>query len=122
MAQDRETVIRLEEIVVTATKQKADVFDTSIPVNIIDKETIDRKIARSMGDVFKNQPGLSVSETGPGSIRPQIRGLFDDRVLILVDGIRLSEQRGTGNHRLSIDPAQIEDTDNLETADGKLLQ
>jgi len=108
MAQDRETVIRLEEIVVTATKQKADVFDTSIPVNIIDKETIDREVARSMGDVFKNQPGLSVSETGSGSIRPQIRGLFDDRVLILVDGMRLSEQRGTGNHRLSIDPAQIE--------------
>ena len=61
-----------------------------------------------MGDVFENQAGISVSETGPGSIRPQIRGLLDDRVLILVDGIRLSEQRGTGNHRLSVDPKQIE--------------
>ena len=37
-----------------------------------------------------------------------IRGLYGERVLVLVNGVRLSEQRPGGNHVLSLDPAQIE--------------
>ncbi|MBN2231864.1 MAG: TonB-dependent receptor [Deltaproteobacteria bacterium] len=100
--------LRLDELVITATRSQREVFDTPLPVNRITRDDIDRLTPRSMADLFRRQPGPDVSVTGPGSVRPMIRGLYDDRVLILVDGIRLSEQRGGGNHAFSISPHQIE--------------
>ncbi len=99
---------KLDEIVITAKKHGEKVFNTSLPVNVIDREDIERKVPRSMGDVFQGQAGVDASRTSMGSMRPMIRGLYGERVLILVDGIRLSELMGSSSHALSIDPSQIE--------------
>lgn len=98
---------RLEEVVVTATGYDRLALDTSLPMNVINDEDLGERVAQSMVDVFAGEPGVDVSSTGTGSVRPVIRGLFDERVLILVDGLRLSEQRPGGNHILSLDPAQV---------------
>ena len=98
---------RLEEVVVTATGVDRLALDTSLPVNVINAEDLDERVAQTMVDVLEGEPGVAVSSTGTGSVRPVIRGLFDERVLILVDGLRLSEQRPGGNHILSLDPAQV---------------
>ncbi|HAY21786.1 MAG TPA: hypothetical protein DCY27_06395 [Desulfobacterales bacterium] len=100
--------VQMESVVVTATRTETPVFETSLPVNVIRRGQIEREQPISIAEIFKREAGLDASTTGPGSVRPMIRGLFDDRVLVLVDGIRLSEQRGGGSHRLSIDPYQIE--------------
>lgn len=100
--------VSLDEIIVTASMNEAKVFNSSLPVNVITRKDIERTVPADMGDLFKYQPGLNVSYTSMGSVRPMIRGLYDERVLIMVDGIRLSEQRGGGDHALSINPGQIE--------------
>ena len=100
--------VNLDEIIVTASMNEAKVFNSSLPVNVITRKEIEHTVPADMGDLFKYQPGLNVSYTSMGSLRPMIRGLYDDRVLIMVDGIRLSEQRGGGDHALSINPGQIE--------------
>jgi len=105
---EKAETVQLDAVVVTATRTDTPAFDTSLPVNVIPRQQIEREQPISLGDLFKRQAGVDASSTGPGIVRPMIRGLFDDRVLVLVDGIRLSEQRGGGNHRLSIDPEQIE--------------
>jgi len=102
------SALQLEETVVTATGHASQAFDTSMPMNVITAEDLERRGAVSMEDVFRGEAGLNVSATGPNSVRPMIRGLYDERVLILVNGVRLSEQRPGGNHILSLDPAQIE--------------
>ncbi len=98
---------RLEEVVVTATGYDRLALDTSLPVNVVNQDDLAERVAQTMSDVLAGEPGVDVSTTGTGSVRPMIRGLFDERVLILVDGLRLSEQRPGGNHILSLDPAQI---------------
>jgi len=100
--------VALDTIVVTAKRYESNLFDTSQPINIINKDDIQKIQPVTIGDVFKNQPGIDVSQTGMGTERLMIRGLYDARVLILVDGIRLSEQAPGGDHALSIDPSQIE--------------
>lgn len=102
------TKINLGRMVVTDKKRMTDAFDASRSFNIVDKSKLDRKISFGMASVFGEEPGLSVSTTGPNSIRPMIRGLYDDRIGILLNGMRISEQRGGGNHLLSFDPAQVE--------------
>ncbi|MBN1533601.1 MAG: TonB-dependent receptor [Spirochaetes bacterium] len=98
----------MNEIVVTAKGCESRVFNTSLPINIIGPKDIERIQPVSTADLFKNHPGIDISQTGMGTERPMIRGLYDSQVLILVDGIKLSEQRAGGDHALSIDPSQIE--------------
>ena len=102
------TVTQLDDTVVTATGQASSAFDTPVAVNVITADDLAERGAISMADVFQGQPGLSASITGPNSVRPMIRGLYDERVLVLVNGVRLSEQRPGGSHILSLDPAQIQ--------------
>ncbi|MEJ2671662.1 MAG: TonB-dependent receptor [Deltaproteobacteria bacterium] len=100
--------VQLDAMVVTATRTETPAFDTPLQVNVIRRRQIEREMPISMAEIYKREAGLDASTTGPNIVRPMIRGLADDRVLVLVDGIRLSEQRGGGNHRLSIDPDQIQ--------------
>ncbi len=98
----------MSELVVIATGSEMDRFDTSLPVNLIKVRDLEKRVVVSLPEVFRGEPGLDAVTAGPGSVQPVIRGLHGERVLVLVNGIRLSEQRPGGNHVFSLDPAQIE--------------
>lgn len=100
--------ISLEEMVITPTGSESDAFDTSLPVNRITSSDIAERLATGISDVLANQPGVDAVTAGTGSVHPMIRGLQGERVLVLVNGVRLSEQRPGGNHVFSLDPSQIE--------------
>lgn len=97
----------MNEVVVTATRSERSLDEVPYAVNVFNDQDIERRIDTSMAGLFDGRAGLATSSTGPGSVRPVIRGLTDERVLILVNGQRLSELRPGGNHILSLDPAQI---------------
>ena len=104
-----ETITSLPDVVVTTpTGSEKGMFDTSLPVNLLEIRDLEEKVAFSVAEIFQSEPGVDVVTTGTGSIHPMIRGLYGERVLVLVNGVRLSEQRPGGNHVLSLDPAQIE--------------
>ena len=103
-----EETVTLTDVVVTPTGSEKESFDTSLPVNLLKSRDLDEKIAVSLAEIFLKEPGVDVVTAGPGSVHPMIRGLQGERVLVLVNGIRLSEQRPGGNHVFSLDPAQIE--------------
>jgi outer membrane receptor for ferrienterochelin and colicin len=115
------TTHALEEIIITASRQESKVFNSSLPVNVVTREAIEKIAPTGMGDLFEHLPGLNVSHTSMGSVRPMIRGLYDERVLVMVDGIRLSEQRGGGDHALSINPGQIERIEVVRGPAGSVL-
>ena len=106
-----------QEVVVTATLNKSPTFDTSVEAHVKNFKQIREKIPYNVGDLFKDIPGVDVSESGPNSVRPVIRGLYDERVLILLNAVKLSEQRSGGNHLLSIDPLQIKRVEVVEGPD-----
>jgi hemoglobin/transferrin/lactoferrin receptor protein len=103
-----EQPVTLTEVVVTPTGSEKESFDTPLPVNILEIRDLEEGVAVSIAEIFQKQPGVDVVTAGPGSIHPVIRGLHGERVLVLVNGVRLSEQRPGGNHVFSLDPAQIE--------------
>ena len=102
-----EESVTLREVVVTPAGSESDAFDSALPVSVFTAKDVDDAIAFSMSELPKMEPGVDAVTAGPGSIHPMIRGLSGERVLVLVDGIRLSEQRPGGNHAFSLDPAQI---------------
>jgi outer membrane receptor for ferrienterochelin and colicins len=75
---------RLTEVVVTATRTEKSVTDVAIPVSVVGEKQIKSMGALRLGDVLREQTGLSlVSDHGQGV---QLQGLGAEYTLILVDG------------------------------------
>ncbi|MBU1937974.1 TonB-dependent receptor, partial [bacterium] len=102
------TVLHLESIAVTTTRGLRDRFDCPVATDIVNRGAIEQRNTFAMGEVFLSVPGVSLSSTGPGSIRPVIRGLYDVHVLTLLDGIPMNDLRPGGDHVLLLEPIQIE--------------
>src|SRR5690606_23694624 len=83
----------LDRIVVTATRSGRSVADVPSTVDVIDRDRMDAHLVRDLRDLFRYEPGVSVSDSfgrfGIGDIR--IRGLGGNRVRIQTDGIAVSD-------------------------------
>lgn len=88
----------LETIVVTATRTERDIADVPATISLIDAEQIERQIARDIADLVRYEPGVSVGGTGDrfGLGGYTIRGIGGNRVLTMIDGIRLADQYSFG--------------------------
>ena len=81
------------EVTVTATRSQILASETAVPVSVVGREEMDRKALNTIGDIFRTLPGTSTANEGAFQVRPRIRGLDSNRVLILVDGERLNNSR-----------------------------
>jgi hemoglobin/transferrin/lactoferrin receptor protein len=89
------------EITVSATRTAREAGEVPATLSTKDAESIDRELIEDVRDLVRNEPGISVrraptrfglalSSTGrAGNEGFNIRGLEGNRVLILVDGMRL---------------------------------
>ena len=113
-----------EQVTVTAARTELSTTETAVPVSIVDREEIERRGVNTIGDIFRTLPGSSTTNEGAFQVRPRIRGLDSNRVLILVDGERLNNGRtSTGQSGVEtglVDTSQIE-TVELVRGSGSVL-
>lgn len=88
-----------DRIVVTATRTERALDDVPNVVTAIDRERMDRELVRDLRDLFRYEPGITVSGAsgrfgGFGDIR--IRGLGGNRVRIETDGIAVPDAFAIG--------------------------
>ncbi|HWU52222.1 MAG TPA: TonB-dependent vitamin B12 receptor [Tahibacter sp.] len=81
----------LDDIIVTATRTAVTVDDSLAPVNVITRQDIERLQARSLLDLLRGLPGVSLSNNGgPGKQTSLfLRGTESDHLLVLIDGVRI---------------------------------
>lgn len=89
-----------DRIVVTATRTERALDDVPSVVTAIDRERMDRELVRDLRDLFRYEPGITVSGAngrfgGFGDIR--IRGLGGNRVRIETDGIAVPDAFAIGS-------------------------
>ena len=84
----------IEELTVVASRVETSVNDLTSTVNIIDSERLQRELARDIKDVIRFEPGVVVGGTGSrfGLDGFNIRGIGGNRVLTMVDGIRVPDE------------------------------
>lgn len=108
-----------EKITVTATRTETITDNTPVPISVLGREEIERKTLTSIGDIFRQLPGVSTANEGPFQVRPRIRGLDSNRVLILVDGERLNNSRtSTSNSGIEIGLVDLDQIESIEVARG----
>jgi len=103
LAQESEEVVR-DRIVVTGSRIQRDDLDGALPVQVIDRATIEASGQTSVADLLRNQPINS-----GGSFRPQsgssaqsfggisLRALGEGRTLVLIDGRRAPTAPNVGS-------------------------
>ena len=81
----------LDEVVVTATRTQTALAQTLAPVEVIDREAIERSQARSLPDLLAGRAGISLAnQGGAGKLTTLfLRGAESDHIVVLVDGIRI---------------------------------
>ncbi len=80
---------RLDEVVVTASPLGQSAFDLAQPVSVLSGDKLQLKIQPTLGDTLSGEPGIAASHFTNGASRPIIRGLSDNRVLILQNGTNI---------------------------------
>ena len=80
-----------EPVVVTATRTTQMADETLAPVTVITREDIERQQARSIQELLRGTPGISISNNGgPGKLTSVfLRGAESDHVLVLINGLKV---------------------------------
>jgi vitamin B12 transporter len=81
-----------DDIVVTATRSgEGEPRDrTGVSVTLIDATAIDHREGRSVAELLRDVPGVAVGAT-PGQTQLRLRGSEANHVLVLIDGIEVSD-------------------------------
>lgn len=106
-AQDGATL--LEEVVVTASPLGGTLFEQAQPVTVLTGDRLRFRLESSLGETLQREPGISSTGFAPGASRPVIRGLSEDRVRTLQNGVGTQDISNVSpDHAVTIDPLSIE--------------
>jgi len=104
MAQDAE-----DEIIVTGSPLTRSVDEAITGLSVLTGEELSNRLAGTIGETLKSEPGVSSTFFGPGASRPIIRGQGGDRVRVLNNGIgSIDASSASPDHAVAAEPAQAE--------------
>jgi hemoglobin/transferrin/lactoferrin receptor protein len=99
------------ETVVTAVRRAEVVFGSPRSVSVIGRRDMDERAVRTTPLALDATPGVFVQQTNYGGGAPIIRGQVGNRILLLVDGIRLNNstyRAGPNQFLNTVDPFSVE--------------
>jgi hemoglobin/transferrin/lactoferrin receptor protein len=101
--------LKTPEIVITATRTERELQKVPSSISVVTAEDMTRSDATTLADLLQDVPGVEVFDQSiAGAKRVQIRGESGARVLVLIDGQKISEQKSMDGAALLIDPDRVE--------------
>ncbi len=101
-----------EDIVVSSTPLGGDLFEQTQSITILTGEELELRLEPSLGETLNREPGVSSTYFGPGASRPVIRGLGDDRIRVLQNGVgTIDVSNVSPDHAVSAEPLTIKTID-----------
>lgn len=105
---------QLDEIVLSASKGKEKRRRIAEQVTVISKEEIKIIAPQTSADLLANLPGIKVQKTQSGGGSPVLRGMEANRILLVVDGVRMNNaiyRTGHLQNSITVSPNIIERTE-----------
>ena len=103
----------LDQVVVTATRTKNKLIDTAANVSIVTAEDIEKHNYKTAADALKNVPGVNILHNG-GEQEKHIILNGDSRVIIMVDGVRMNQEKGSSFTKQGYDISDLPSVDAIE--------
>ncbi len=101
--------VELEEVVITGTRTEKLLSQAPVRTEVVTREEIERMHARDLSQALEDVPGLLLREThGKQGQDVWLQGFDADRVLVLINGERLTATTGSTVDLTQISTADIE--------------
>jgi len=100
-------ITTLSEVVVTTNKSVNAVREQTVISKVVSKEAIIASGAQNIPELLVKQPGVSLAGQSYHTA-PSIRGLARKRVVVMLDGEKISSERNVGPPGTFINPFEIE--------------
>ena len=106
-AQDADTIPVLKGVVVSGIRTSL-VKETSFNIQSLPVNKIRQGGALNISDALSKLPGISQLTTGPAISKPVIRGLYGNRVLAVLSGLKFDNQQWQDEHGLGLNDVGID--------------
>jgi iron complex outermembrane receptor protein len=106
-AQDSDSIPVLKEVVVSGVRSSV-VTETSLNIRSLSAEKMRQSGALNVSDALSKLPGISQLNTGPAISKPVIRGLYGNRVLAVLSGLKFDNQQWQDEHGLGLNDVGID--------------
>ena len=104
----------LDEVVLSVARNKQNIKTLSKKVSIIDAKTVELENIKTSAEMLYHAGGIHIQKTQAGGGSPVIRGFEANRVLLVVDGVRMNNaiyRSGHLQNSITIDPNSLERTE-----------
>ena len=106
-AQDEDTIPVLKEVVVSGIRISS-VKETSLNIQALSVASVKQSGALNISDALSKLPGISQLTTGPAISKPVIRGLYGNRILAVLSGLKFDNQQWQDEHGLGLNDVGID--------------
>lgn len=109
-----EDPVRIDEIVVSASRREQSRLEIPNKIITITRKEIDFQNPQTAADLLEYKSGVFVQKSQMGGGSPMIRGFSANRLLLVVDGIRMNNaiyRNGNLQNVISLDAGSIESTE-----------
>lgn len=114
--QDTTVSVRtLEESVVASFRPDGAIRDMAADVNVVTSLDTKKSIATTAADVLSREPGLSKGGDGVWATNIHVRGFGEDRLVTLVDRVRVAVAT---EHTTSLSMLDVNDMERIEVVNG----
>ena len=104
----------LSEVVLSVSRNTQNIATLSRKVSVIDKRTISMESPKTSAEILYHGGGIHVQKSQSGGGSPVIRGFEANRVLLVIDGVRMNNaiyRSGHIQNSITIDPSALERTE-----------
>jgi hemoglobin/transferrin/lactoferrin receptor protein len=106
--------VNLDEIVLSANRKSEHKIDVPYSIEIIKQKDIEFTNPATSGDLLANTGQVFVQKSQAGGGSPSLRGFEANKVLLVIDGVRMNNAIYRGGHLqdvMTIDPNMLERTE-----------
>lgn len=91
----------LKEVVITGINESP-IYKNSLNIETMKLKKIEQQNPFNLSDALAKNPGISQMTTGNSISKPVIRGLYGNRILVLLSGLRFDNQQWQDEHGLGL--------------------
>ena len=84
----------VETIVVTGTRMEQNIEDVAGSISVMTSSDIENQMVNNMSEMFRYEPGIQITGSNGTAQNVIVRGMGGDRVMMIMDGMRMNEGYG----------------------------
>jgi len=107
-------IFAIDEFVISATRWEQNINEVPNKISTVIKPSVELQNPQTAADLLALSDGVFIQKSQMGGGSPMIRGFATNRILIVVDGVRMNNaiyREGNIQNVISLDPSALESTE-----------